>query len=459
MRSSTRQISWVIASALALAVFAAPATALALPPMPSSNFPSVTACGCHVDLTEQWKPSMHAQALTDPIYLYKVAQADEATNGAVTPFCLTCHTPIGVMAGEVSGLDHSGASEVAAEGVTCAFCHHVTGTNDPIGNGSQTVSEEDIRLAQLKDPQAPHAAAYSQFHETAEFCGSCHNVNHPSNGVHLEATYTEWKNGPYPAEGIVCQDCHMTPGPGVTKPNPGKAASTGPDREHIYTMTFAGGNVALGDAVLAEERLKAAAQLDLELPEIVESGEVALKTTITNIGAGHYLPTGLTEVRQMWLEVTASDESGTELLSERRDFGTVMKDEAGNYPAEMWDAFEVYTDDRIPPRESTSNDYTFPMAEGAVTVKAALYYRSCSEEIADGAGVDVPTTTMAEITKTVYSSADAMTADEPEPTESDDGTDEDASAAIGTTELLLIAAGVLLVAVVAFVIVKRRNVK
>lgn len=445
--------------ALAVVVMSAvPAAASALPSMPSSNFPSGTACGCHSDLTTQWQPSMHAQSLTDPIYLTKLAEADEATGGTVTPFCLSCHTPIGVMAGEVTGLDHSGASEVAAEGVTCAFCHHVTGTNDPIGNASQMVSEEDIRVAQLKDPQAPHAAAYSQFHETAEFCGSCHNVNHPSNGVHLEATYTEWKEGPYAAEGIVCQDCHMTPGPGVTKPNPGKAASTGPDREHIYTMTFAGGNVALGDAAKAEERLKAAAQLVLELPEIVESGDVAIQTTITNVGAGHYLPTGLTEVRQMWLEVTATDEGGKQLLNERRDFGTVMKDEAGDFPAEMWDAAAIHTDDRIPPRESTSNEYSFPMAQGAVTVKAALYYRSCSEELAAEAKVDVPTTTMAEVTKVVYPSAEAMEAAAAEEDQSAETPGESGSG-LDPIVVLAIAAGVIAAAAVAFGVIKRRSAK
>lgn len=447
----------VIALAVVV-VSVVPTAASALPSMPSSNFPPGTACGCHSDLTAQWQPSMHTQALTDPIYLTKLAEADEATGGAVTPFCLSCHTPIGVMAGEVTGLDHSGASEAAAEGVTCAFCHHVTGTNDPIGNASQMVSEEDVRVAQLKDPQAPHAAAYSQFHETAEFCGSCHNVNHPSNGVHLEATYTEWKEGPYSAEGIVCQDCHMTPGPGVTKPNPGKAASTGPDREHIYTMTFAGGNVALGDAARAEERLKAAAELTLELPEIVESGDVAVQTTITNVGAGHYLPTGLTEVRQMWLEVTATDESGKQLLTERRDFGTVMRDEAGNFPAEMWEAAAIHSDDRIPPRESTSNEYSFPMAQGAVTVKAALYYRSCPEELATKAKVDVPTTTMAEVTKVVYPSAEAMEAGAAEEEQSEEAPGESGSG-LDPIVVLAIAAGVIVAAVVAFLVIKRRSAK
>ena len=152
----------------------------------------------------------------------------------------------------------------------------------------------------------------------------------------------------------------------------------------------------------------------------------------------------------MWLEITATDESGAELLRERRDFGTIMKDAEGDYPAEMWDAAEVYSDDRIPPRESTSNDYTFPMAEGAVTVKAALYYRSCSEEMAEKAGVEIPTTTMAEVTKTVYPSAEAAAA-------ADDETDvtEDGQGGRSTTWLLLAAAGLAAVTIALVMLWKK----
>jgi len=397
---------WQVLVMVAVAA-AIPVTAVALPSIPSDRFGPSAGCGCHAALLEQWRPSMHAQALTDPLYLLKLKEAEEATGDTLGPFCNACHGPVAVMGGELKSVDQSGVSQVGMEGVTCDFCHQVSGTTEPIGNTSVIVTGDGVKLAQLKDPQAPHPAAYSAFHETAEFCGSCHNVDHPGNGMHLEATYTEWKNGPYAAEGIVCQDCHMTPGPGVTKPNPGKAAGMGPDREHIYTMTFAGGNVGLGDADLAEERLKAAATLELDVPEIVESGEVALTTTITNSGAGHYLPTGLTEVRQMWLQVTAVDQSGAELLNERRDFVSVLQDADGNFPVDLWDAAGFKSDDRIPPRESTSNEYAFPMPDGPVTVTAALYYRSCSEEMAAKAGVDIPTTTMAEVTTIVWPSAEA----------------------------------------------------
>jgi hypothetical protein len=445
-------VACVVSMLMALVL---PAGAQALPDIPSERFSAAQGCGCHAGLLSQWRPSMHAKALSDPLFVLKLKEGDEATDGALGPFCNACHAPIAVMAGELSGTDQSRVSAVGAEGVTCDFCHQATGTSGALGNTSVAITGDGTKRAQLPDPMAPHPAAYSAFHETAEFCGNCHNVDHPGNGMHLEATYTEWKAGPYAAEGIVCQDCHMTPGPGVTKPNPGKAAGSGPDRPHIYTMTFAGGNVGLGDATLAEQRLKAAATLALEAPEIVESGDVALKTTITNVGAGHYLPTGLTEVRQMWLEVVATDADGTELLSERRDFGSVLKDAKGNAPVELWEAVDFASDDRIPPRQSTSNDYSFGMGTGPVTVTATLYYRSCSEEMATKAGVEIPTTTMASAEKKVYVSAaqKADTETSEARAEQTGDTDEGAGALVWVPVVVV----VIIAAAVAYMLFTRRR--
>ena len=412
-------------AAIFMAMALVPSAALALPSMPSSLFQTSAGCGCHAAFVDQWSVSMHAKALTDPIYLYELKLGEEATGGALGLFCNACHSPIGVMSGELTSLDHSNVSPGGMEGVTCDFCHQVNGTaGDVIGNTSTAVTGDGVKLGPITDPRpgSAHEAAYSEFHSSAEFCGNCHDVNHPGNNMPLEATYTEWKNGPYAAEGIVCQDCHMTPGPGVIKPREGKAAAGGPVREHVPIMTFAGANVGLGDAARAEERLQSAAKLDLLVPEVVESGSVAVQTTITNTGAGHYLPTGLTDMRQMWLEVTATDADGTEIMKERRDFGTVLKDAAGNHPVYLWDAVGVQSDDRIPPRESTSDEYSFAMADSAVTVRAALYYRSCSEEVAEKAGVEIPTTTMVEVTRTVYSSEDAIGMSDTEFRASQDGT-------------------------------------
>ena len=380
-------------------------TALGLPGISSDKFQTSDGCGCHAALLEQWSKSMHAKALSDPLYQLKLSEANKATDGALGPFCDACHGPVAVMAGE--NKDWASASPQSLEAVACDFCHQVDGTTEPIGNTSQTLIADGTKRAQWADAKSPaHATAYSAFHESAEFCGACHNVDHPANGMHLEATYTEWKNGPYAEEGIVCQDCHMTPGPGVTKPNPGTAAAGGPQRDHIYLMTFAGGNVGLGDAALAEERLQAAVAMDLEAPEILEPGSKGEVTvTLTNVGAGHYVPTGLTEVREMWLEVTADDGSGEPEVIGTHVFGSILKDAEGNSPVELWEAVAFESDDRIPPRESVTDTFEVTMPEGGeVTLSAALYYRSASEEMAEKAGVEIPTTTMVEMTTAVYGS-------------------------------------------------------
>ena len=44
--------------------------------------------------------------------------------------------------------------------------------------------------------------------------------------------------------------------------------------------------------------------------------------------------------------------------------------------------------------------------DGEAEIVAALYYRSCSEEMAEGAGVDVPTTTMVSSSQAVFGSED-----------------------------------------------------
>lgn len=439
-------LALTIAALLALA-----APAAALPQVPVEKFQPSQACGCHSALLEEWSRSMHAKAMSDPIYLVKLEEANKATDGAIGPFCDGCHGPVATMGGQAK--DMSNAAPQAKEGINCDFCHQVTGTVAPIGNVSQLLSPDGVKRAQFDDSRSPaHETTYSAFHETAEFCGTCHNVDHPGNGMHLEATYTEWKEGPYAAEGTTCQDCHMTPGPGETVPNAGTAAAGGPQRQHIFTMTFAGGNVALGDADLAEERLKAAATMDVQVPEIVEVGSSAdVVVTITNSGAGHKLPTGLTEVRQMWLEVTAEQEDGTSVTLGTHEFGSVLKDDKGNSPVELWEATGFAKDDRIAPRESSTDTFAFEMPEsGVAKLRAALYYRSCDETMAAKAGVDVPTTTMVESIVPVYASeklrSDALRA-------------ERAGDGETRSPLLLIALGglLLVVATAAVMVVRARR--
>ena len=395
LSSTTRLLALVV---VLLAAGAVPALAQSVPVKPGvaqpAQFPPSTACRCHGSLVGEWQASMHSKALSDPIFLAKVAEGDKATGNKLGPFCRRCHAPVANMTGE-DGKDQM--SPAAAEAITCSFCHQVTGTKKPLGNVSQLVDPSGVMRAQIKDPQSPHNPVYSEFHTTSDICGGCHNVNHPVNGMHLESTYTEWKKSPQAKQGIQCQDCHMSESPPKVGPSTGRAAAGAPERPNIYHMTFAGAQVALGDPDRATALLKSAAKVDLAAPEIAGSS-ANVTVTVTNVGAGHYLPTGLTEVREMWLQVVAVDDEGTETELGTRLFNTELKDKNGKYPVELWDAVAIAKDDRIPPMGSVTQAYklTLPAGVEAADVKARLLYKSVPDELAEKAGVENPTTTMAE---------------------------------------------------------------
>lgn len=399
--------SLAVAAFVAMSLVASAAFAAELPVKPAgvdpAMFPPADSCACHMGLVSEWELSMHAQALTDPIYQAKLAQAQEATDGKIGEFCDTCHGPAATMTGEMAA--GGTMSPGAADAVGCSFCHQITGIGEEVANTSQLLTVDGVRRAQLKDPQAPHPAAFSEFHTTAELCGGCHNVNHPVNGMHLEATYSEWKASPYAAEGIVCQDCHMSEGAGIIGPSAGQAAAGGPQRDNIYRMSFVGANVELGDSAAAEAMLKSAATVEIDVPEIVPAGQESSATvTVTNVGAGHYLPTGLTEVREMWLEVVFEDAAGAKTTLAERRFGTILQDDAGNAPVELWEATSIKSDDRIPPKESVSEGFSVSLPAGTDkgTVTAALNYRSVGDELATKAGVKNPVTTMAQASSQVF---------------------------------------------------------
>lgn len=378
-----------------------------------SQFPGANACGCHAALIDQWRASMHAKALEDPLYRTKLAEGQKATGGKLGPFCNKCHGPVATMTGTIDREDLGGAGTGASEAIACMFCHQVTGLAGKPANTAHLVSPDGVRRAQIKDPLAPHPAAYSKFHQSSEICGGCHNVDHPVNGMHLEATYTEWKESPYAKEGVSCQDCHMSREPGSVGPFTGQAAGGAPQRDNIYKMSFVGAQVALGDSSAAETLLKSAAKVTMDAPQIVGSGEKAkVKVTVENVGAGHYLPTGLTEVREMWLELIAVGSDGKETKVGERKFGTVLKDAKGKYPVELWEAVAIQSDDRIPPRGTAeaTYDYEMPAASAAVTLTARLMYRSAPEEFAKKAGVENPSTAMAVSTQRVYVSEEAKAA-------------------------------------------------
>ena len=416
-------LAFMLAALLALMV---PSLAFGLTPVVNPNpvptpedFPTARGCSCHRELLNQWSDSMHAKALSDPFYLDQVEEARKDGGDELAAFCDTCHAPGAIMTGSIDNAkEHEGL-----DGITCTICHQVEGQyGDVIGNtsmGYPNGGPNGTYYAHLKDPAAPHKAAYNSFFETSEFCGTCHNVIHPGNGMLLEATYTEWKESSYAKEGITCQRCHNFKDVSMEAPYSATVGLGGPTRDNVFAMTFVGGNVEQSNKELATALLKSAAEMkiDFDGKDIIPNGKTEkLTVNITNVGAGHDLPTGLTEVRNVWLSVYAADVDGNKQAEITTvPFGVKLAGADGqDVGARFWLGETVLEDRRIKAGETYSEDVEFTMPEGVDTsyLVAELNYQSAKDEVIAPSGVKNPTTIMASAEQGFFTSEEAKKAAE-----------------------------------------------
>ena len=363
--------------------------------------------GCHGTIYDEWKDSIMAKAWDDPIYRALLAKASEATDGKVDKLCIGCHTPMGLTTDSVSA---TGNDQVHISGIGCDDCHSISASTG-IGNGSYVLTPKKygrpLKFGPRKDASSPyHDTAYSELHTKSEFCSTCHNVTHPFNRLPVERTYDEWRDSPYASAGIECQDCHMTPDPGVTK-NPGKAAVMGPEREHVFSHRFTGANMTLhkyfGQDEMVERALKllqSAATIEfLALPESLQAGAAAtIDVRVKNVGAGHKLPTGFPEGREVWIDFAVKDNTGEEVYrlgavedghTEKgtHNFKATLGDPDGNVVEfAVWEADRVLSDTRILPMGYSDASYNFQIpsdAKGPFTVTAELNYWGFPQSVLD----------------------------------------------------------------------------
>jgi hypothetical protein len=203
----------------------------------------------------------------------------------------------------------------------------------------------------------------------------------------IQDSYVEWKQSPYAAQGVRCQDCHM---PAYS----GKVAPEGKERPQLHAHVFLGGHT---------EMIRKAATLQVRSDWNHKGPGGALKVSvgITNVGAGHLIPTGIPGIREMWLEVTAFN-SQQQLATEKRALGLELLDAAGK-SVMPWDAVRFGRDTRIAPKK-TREEIVYLKVEKTqgLRVEAKLLERLISELAANYAGITAtPAMPMAEATLTV----------------------------------------------------------
>ena len=399
----------------------------------SERFFGPEACGgCHIDIINQWKGSMMANAWNDPIFIsvYKSYIKDAKTEAekAEVAMCSRCHTPSGYSGNQMGRYFEGELPATDKNGVFCDVCHSVQASAG-VGNGAFILSPGDASKGEFgtkygprKDSVSPaHKTHYSELHTRSELCGMCHDVGHAHNIMPIENTYTEWRTSPYntgdPKTSTHCQDCHMRQNPehvatGSTDlpDTPGYAAPAflgSKKRDHIWQHYFIGGNFVvtslLGNeqaAKMARDRLEHALTVEIfdDGKPLQRGKSNPLRVKVINSGAGHYLPTGLTYVREMWIHLKVTDAGGKILfesgfLNDKGDIeptAVVYKTVLGEGGKERKPTFflpaavQVLHDKRIRPKGYSTEDFVFFLpadARGKVKIEAAVKYRSAPRSL------------------------------------------------------------------------------
>jgi len=331
--------------------------------------------------------------------------------------CNVCHTPLAYMAGDTPP-PRPHENSRANEAVSCEFCHTITGfRGDTPYNGNYISEPGDTKYGPRSTGNSPaHDIAQSDFLKTAEFCGTCHNEESPY-GVWVKSTHLEWKEGPYAAEDVPCQKCHMTYAPMQTA----SMGATHPDaRQHLFHGAHDNGKVQ--------------GTIELRIhPNIVEAepGEtVKFTLALFNQKTGHKFPTGSVEDRIVWLHVEAVDADGNVyhlpvdmkgfegeeytiaadvlgyqdmgIALDQLDFKGVQRDGVpvgdrifrmpyfdpqGRITIQQWNTKTLGVDYRLGPRETKLETFTFDLpyelAPGDMTVTATLNYQKLIAPVAD----------------------------------------------------------------------------
>jgi hypothetical protein len=229
---------------------------------------SPEACGsCHPSQFKDWQTTVHGRSVGPGLLGQTPTLLREEPKTAKV--CYTCHAPLSeqqevISSGQQIRKNVNFDSNLQSKGLTCAACH--VRNNQRYGPPRLDGSLESTKPPdQLSHGGATRTPAF----ERAEFCMGCHQFQPDGNALNgklLENTYNEWKNGPYAAQGIQCQQCHM------------------PDRRHLWR--------GIHDPDMVKEGVTIDLQLSQATYKVGEKLEATL--TLTNSGVGHYFPTYVT---------------------------------------------------------------------------------------------------------------------------------------------------------------------
>ncbi len=228
------------------------------PPVPGVAGHSARACaGCHAEIFEQWRQSMHSAAWNDPQFqeLWRSRSRERA--------CLSCHSPLLAQHRQVGGKPNPAFEPtLQSEGVTCAACHVRDGKI--VGAGTSTTT-------------APHPVDVRPELSTPKLCGHCHQLPVKGQAKGTYDTLAEFARTPHAQAGGTCADCHM--------PKVNGNVAVGVHRPY-FSHDFAGAH----DDAMLQRALTVTVKLDKPMHGPGELLKASVE--VRNTGAAHAVPSG-----------------------------------------------------------------------------------------------------------------------------------------------------------------------
>jgi hypothetical protein len=260
-----------------------------------SSSPGITGdagaavCGsCHTTEYAAWSTSRLRTSGTSPVFAALSASVAESWGEDARARCVTCHQP-------GFGGDH---------GIGCVACHSATG-NIATRDGLLTVDLEAPVSGPFADPISTpaHGSRTYGFLTSPQLCGTCHEVTGPR--LFHETTVDEFDDSIASGRGTGCVSCHM---PDVASgPIALGEENTRPRKDHSFVGIDPPWGAAQGIAQMAASRTLALLRSGLGVVA-ARSGE-GLEITVANV-AGHAVPTGITILRSIWVDVEWTGKGG-----------------------------------------------------------------------------------------------------------------------------------------------------
>lgn len=358
---SIYNIMTVIMLCLPSLVIAQTGTGQADVEIPEGSYSSSFVCGkCHLDIYNQWRESIHAAALDNPVFRTAYLESYLDNPEESRQLCLGCHAPIAV-ALEDFGFEKA----VSKEGVSCDVCHSIAAVEPSPQGFAFKAQVGKTKYGPRQDAVSPaHKIVYSALQTSSLLCASCHEYRN-KNGVSILSTYSEWREGPYAQNGIQCQDCHMPLVKGeVVRPEVKEAK-----RGEINLHLLMGGH--------SITQLKKSIKLNIVSIEKINS-QIRVSLDLTNSGSGHMVPSGIPS-RRLVLSVIAQGVLGQK-VKDTRTYQKILVNKAGTIIDKDSEVFTKPTliskDNRIAPKETRREVIILPLPEktGDVIVRAELAY-------------------------------------------------------------------------------------